>query len=208
MKCLNSTLLAAAAAASLLFATTSAFAGQNISASVYDSRAALSAQTAELATVVAVRSVEIQNTGSNPGTYIGATVGAVGGYALTRGSTSYAARGLGGVLGGVAGGAVGQSLGNRAGPHHAVQIFVQRYMQNGRPYSQLTSVVEADDQGEFRPGDRVLLVRGREGFSVVKVAVATGTVSHDTEETNDRPREAYVTGTASGGVGDLTGEQP
>jgi outer membrane lipoprotein SlyB len=189
----------------LVLATTPAFAGQNISANVYDSRAALSSQTAELATVVATRPVEIRNSGSNPGTFVGATVGAVGGYALTRGSTSYAARGLGGVLGGVVGGAVGQSLGNRAGPHHAVQIFVQRYMQNGRPYSQLTSVVEADDQGEFRPGERVLLVRGREGLSVVKVAVATGTSSGGIgPDTDDRAVGSYATGTTSGGLG----EQP
>lgn len=188
----------------LVLATTPALAGQNISANVFDSRAALSAQTAELATVVATRPVEIRNSGSNPGTFVGATVGAVGGYALTRGSTSYAARGLGGVLGGVVGGAVGQSLGNRAGPHHAVQIFVQRYMQNGRPYSQLTSVVEADDQG-IRPGDRVLLVRGREGLSVVKVATATGTASGGIgPDTDDRAVGSYATGTTSGGLG----EQP
>lgn len=162
----------------------SAHASQNISANVYDSRAALSAQTAELATVVATRPVEIQNTGTNAGTYIGAVTGGVGAYALTHGSTSYAARGLGGVLGGVVGGAVGQSIGNRAGPHRAVQIFVQRYMSNGRPYSQLTSVVEADDQG-IRPGDRVLLVRGRNGFSVVRT---------------DAPQQVYATGGGSDAV--------
>lgn len=155
----------------LVLATTPALAGQNISANVYDSRSALSAQSAELATVVAVRDVQIQNTGTNAGTYVGATVGAAGGYALARGSSPYVARGLGGVLGGVMGGAVGQSLGNKTGPHHALQIFVQRYQQNGRPYAQLTSVVEADDQGSFRPGDRVLLVRGRGGFSVVRADV-------------------------------------
>lgn len=157
--------------AALVLATTPAIAGQNISANVYDSHAALSAQTAELATVVATRPVVIQTTGTNVGTYVGAVAGGVGGYALTRGSHSYAARGLGGALGGVLGGAVGQSLGNRAGPHHAVQIFVQRYQPNGRPYAQLTSVVEADDQGTFRPGDQVLVVRGRTGFSVVRADV-------------------------------------
>ena len=155
----------------LMLATAPAFAGQNISANVYDSRSALSAQTAELATVVAVRDVQVKNTGSNPGTYIGATVGAVGGYSLARGSNSYVARGLGGVLGGALGGAAGQTLGNMSGPHHALQIFVQRYQQNGRPFGQLTSVVEADDQGTFRPGDRVLLVRGRNGFSIVRADV-------------------------------------
>lgn len=157
--------------ASVALVTLPAFAGQNISANVYDSRASLSAQTAELATVVAVRDVQIQNTGTNTGTYVGATVGAAGGYALARGSNSYATRTLGSVLGGVGGGVVGQSFVNHAGPHHALQIFVLRYQQNGRPYSQLTSVVEADDQGTFRPGDRVLLVRGRNGFSVVRADV-------------------------------------
>lgn len=154
----------------LVFATLPAFA-QNISANVYSSNAALSQEQAELARVVAVRPVTIQNTGTNAGTYVGATVGSVSGYALTRGSNNYAARGLGSVLGGVVGGAVGQSLGNKTGPHQAVQIFVQRYQSNGRPYPQLTGVVEADDQG-IRPGDQVLLVRGRNGFSVVRAGVA------------------------------------
>lgn len=170
------------ALASLLVLTAPAFAGQNISANVYDSRSALSAQSAELATVVAVRDVQIKNTGSNPGTYIGATVGAAGGYALVRGSNSFTAHALGGVLGGVAGGAAGQTLGNMTGPKHALQIFVQRYQQNGRPYSQLTSVVEADDQGTFRPGDRVLLVRGRNGFSVVRADVQPETPASQMDE--------------------------
>ena len=152
----------------LVLATAPAFAGQNISANVYDSRAALSAESAELATVVAVRPVTIKNTGtSNPGTYIGAVVGGAGGYALVHGSHSFATRGLGTVLGGLAGGAVGQTIGNSMGPKQAVQIFVQRTGYNGRPMPQLTGVVEADDQG-IRPGDRVLLVRGRNGFSIVR----------------------------------------
>ena len=155
--------------AGLVFAITPAFA-QNISADVYSSNAALSQEQAELARVIAVRPVIIKNSGTNAGTWVGATVGTTTGYALTRGSNNYAARGLGSVLGGVVGGAVGQSLGNSTGPHQAVQIFVQRYQSNGRPYPQLTGVVEADDQG-IRPGDQVLLVRGRNGFSIVRAGV-------------------------------------
>lgn len=178
-------------AALLLALATPAVAGQNISANVYDSRSALSAQTAELATVVAVRDVQIKNTGSNPGTYIGATVGAAGGYALSRGSSSFTAHMLGGVLGGAMGGAAGQTIGNMSGPHHALQIFVQRYQMNGRPYPQLTSVVEADDQGSFRPGDRVLLVRGRNGLSIVRADV------------QPEPAQTDVRGPGSYGVGVL-----
>jgi outer membrane lipoprotein SlyB len=153
----------------LIVATAPAF-GQNISANVYDSRAALSAETAEVATVVAVRPVLIKNTGPNVGSAIGATLGATTGYALTQHSTSYAPRVLGSVLGGAVGGAVGQGAFNASGPHHAVQVFVQRYMPNGRPYPQLTGVVEADDQGGFQPGQRVLLVRGRNGLSIEALA--------------------------------------
>lgn len=180
-------------AALLLALATPAVAGQNISANVYDSRSALSAQTAELATVVAVRDVQIKNTGSNPGTYIGATVGAAGGYALSRGSSSFTAHMLGGVLGGAMGGAAGQTIGNMSGPHHALQIFVQRYQMNGRPYPQLTSVVEADDQGSFRPGDRVLLVRGRNGLSIVRADV----------QPEPQPAQTDVRGPGSYGVGVL-----
>jgi outer membrane lipoprotein SlyB len=153
----------------LILATAPAF-GQNISANIYDSRAALSAETAEIATVVAVRPVLIKNTGSNTGTYLGATVGSVTGYALTAHSSNYASRALGSVVGGVVGGAVGQGAFNSTGPHRAVQVFVQRYMPNGRPYPQLTGVVEADDQGGFQPGQRVLLVRGRNGLSIEALA--------------------------------------
>lgn len=144
---------------------------QNISANVYDSRQALSAETAEIATVVAVRPVLIKNTGTtNTGMYLGAAVGGATGIALTAHLRSYAPRVLGSVVGGVVGGAVGQSAFNASGPHHAVQVFVQRYQPNGRPYPQLTGVVEADDQGGFQPGQRVLLVRGRNGLSIEALA--------------------------------------
>lgn len=157
-------------ASALVLATSSAFASQNYSANIYDSRAALSAQTAELGTVVMTRPVVLKSSGANPGTFIGATVGGAAGYSLARGSSSTFGRIAAGSLGGVLGGAAGQTLGN-AGVHHAIQIFVQRYQPNGRPYPQLTSVVEADDQGTFRPGDRVLLVRGRNGLSIVRADV-------------------------------------
>lgn len=151
----------------LVLATAPAFAGQNISASVYDSRAALSAESAELATVVAIRPVVIKNSGANTGTYVGGAIGGATGYALTSRTHSFAAKTVGSLLGGVTGAAIGQGAMNARGPSTAVQIFVQRTGYNGRPFPQLTGVVEADDQG-IRPGDRVLLVRGRNGFSIVR----------------------------------------
>lgn len=142
-------------------------AAQNISANVYDSRSALSAESAELASVVAVRPVVIRNSGPNTGSYVGAAVGGATGYALTSRTHSIAAKTVGSLLGGVTGAAIGQGAINARGPSHAVQIFVQRTLPNGRPSSQLIGVVEADDQG-IRPGDRVLLVRGRQGYSIVR----------------------------------------
>lgn len=140
---------------------------QSISANVYSPNAALSQESAERATVVAIRPVTLQRTGPNNYTWVGAAVGTTAGYALSRGSSSYAARGVGSLLGGVVGGAVGQSLGNTGGPHTGIQILVQRTFSNGRPNPQLIGVVEADDQG-IRAGDHVFLMRGRNGFSIVR----------------------------------------
>jgi outer membrane lipoprotein SlyB len=144
----------------------SALAGQNTSANVFDSRSALASQQAEIATVVAIRPVQIKDTGTNKGTYLGGAVGGATGYALTRNASS-SMRGVGSILGLAGGAAVGQAVGNRVGSHPAVQIFVQRYDHQGRPSGSLTSVVEDDDQG-IRTGDRVLLVRSRQGFSIVR----------------------------------------
>ena len=134
------------------------------SAGVFDSRQALQAQQAQLARVVAIRPVQIKNTGRNTGTIVGATVGGTSGYALTRNAHSGSARVLGTVIGGALGGAVGQTVINAHGNHSAVQIFVQ--VEGSRPGSPLIGVVEDDDQG-LQTGEQVLLVRSRGAYSVV-----------------------------------------
>jgi len=140
---------------------------QNTSANIYQSRAALTGEQAELVTIVSVRQVLIQNSGPNAGTFLGGTTGSIVGYAVTSGSRNYGARSLGTVIGGATGAAVGTAVANNASTHPAIQVFVQRFDSYGRPYPQLTAVVQDDDQPGIRAGAQAMLVRDPNGLSVV-----------------------------------------
>jgi len=149
----------------------------NTSGLVYSSQGALTAQTATLAKVVAIRQVQIQvQPNGHTSVYLGTAVGAAGGYLVTRNATG-PVRGLGTIIGGVAGGAIANGVASHPKIRAGIQIFVQRLDGNGRPNSsQLTSVVQDNDQ-PIRVGQEVLLVRSRDGFNVAPLDPAASVES-------------------------------
>lgn len=105
--------------------------------------------TVEYGTVDAVRFVRIEGTRSLVGPVAGAAVGGLAGSAVGGGT----GRSIATVLGAVAGGAAGSAIENRATSAPGVEVTVR--LQNG----QLISIVQEDENDNFRPGDWVRVIR-------------------------------------------------
>lgn len=117
------------------------------SASVYGRHETGREQTVRMATVEAVRQVQIQGSRSQVGTIAGGVVGGIAGSTVGEGRGSA----VGAVLGGVAGGVAGSAIEEGATRKDGIEITVK--MDSG----ELRAIVqEADEQ--FKIGDRVRLL--------------------------------------------------
>ena len=101
--------------------------------------------------------VEVKTAGS--GGQVGATIGAVAGYALTDGRDRW----LGGLLGGVLGGAAGKAADRRARKKKGWQLII-RMEETGEEIG----VQLPGKKQEHNPGDRVRLLTGPAGETQVK----------------------------------------
>lgn len=101
------------------------------------------------ATVESVRPVQLEGTRSPVGTIAGAVLGGIVGSTLGRGRGSDAGVVLGAVVGGAAGSAVEEGATRRPGLEVTVRL------DNG----EYRAVVQEDVGDDFRPGDRVRLLR-------------------------------------------------
>jgi outer membrane lipoprotein SlyB len=117
------------------------------SANVYGRHETGREQTVRMATVEAVRQVEIQGSRSQVGTVAGGVVGGIAGSTVGHGRGSAVGAVLGGVAGGVAGSAIEEGTTRKDG----LEITVK--MDSG----ELRAIVqEADEQ--FQVGERVRLL--------------------------------------------------
>lgn len=117
------------------------------SASVYGRHETGREQTVRMATVEAVRQVQIQGSRSQVGTIAGGVVGGIAGSTVGEGRGSA----VGAVLGGVAGGVAGSTIEEGATRKDGIEITVK--MDSG----ELRAIVqEADEQ--FKIGERVRLL--------------------------------------------------
>ncbi|MGK0673848.1 MAG: glycine zipper 2TM domain-containing protein [Halothiobacillaceae bacterium] len=130
----------------------------SLSGGVYSRDQARMAQDVEYGRVEAVRVVTVEGTKSNIGTGAGAIAGGVVGSGIGSGSTTRTVGTLAGaIIGGMAGAAAEEGLTRQEG----LEITVR--LDSGRTIA----VVQAADV-QFRPGDRVRVVYGRDG--TVRVA--------------------------------------
>ena len=117
------------------------------SANVYGRHETGREQTVRMATVEAVRQVEIQGSRSQVGPIAGGVVGGIAGSTVGHGRGSA----VGAVLGGVAGGVAGSAIEEGATRKNGLEITVK--LDSG----ELRAIVqEADEQ--FKPGERVRLL--------------------------------------------------
>lgn len=149
------TALAVAALAGLL----AGCAHPHTSASEYTAGQVGREQTVRLATVEAVRIVQIDKGQTGVGTGAGAVVGGVAGSNIGQGKGAV----VGAVLGAVAGGIAGQSIENNASKQEGLEITVR--LENG----ELRAIVQANDGQQFQPGERVRLLSGAGGTRVSKL---------------------------------------
>ena len=109
--------------------------------------------------VVSVEQTVVEVKSSGSGAQVGATVGAVAGYALADGRDRW----LGGLLGGVLGGAAGKAAGNRARKKKGWQLII-RLEETGEEIG----VQVVGKKKEHGVGDRVRLMTGPGGETQVK----------------------------------------
>ena len=109
--------------------------------------------------VVSVEQAVVEVRATSSGAQVGATIGAVAGYALADGRDRW----LGGLLGGVLGGAAGKAAGNRARKKKGWQLII-RLEETGEEIG----VQVAGKKKEHSVGDRVRLMTGPGGETQVK----------------------------------------
>ncbi|MEW5973425.1 MAG: glycine zipper 2TM domain-containing protein [Pseudomonadota bacterium] len=142
-----------------LLAAVVALAGcaSSLSGASYSRDQARVAQEVEYGRVEAVRVVAIEGTKSNIGTGAGAIAGGVAGAGIGSGSTTRTVGALAGaIIGGMAGAAAEEGITRQDG----LEITVR--LDSGRTIA----VVQAADV-QFRPGDRVRVLYGRDGTTRV-----------------------------------------
>ncbi len=115
----------------------------------YERAEARRAMTVQYGTVEAVRGVQLEGTKTPVGPLAGAAVGGIAGSTIGGGRGQAAATILGAVAGGVAGAAIEEGATRRPG----VEVTV--VMPNG----QMIAVVQEDGGENFRPGERVRILR-------------------------------------------------
>lgn len=115
----------------------------------YERAEARRAMTVEYGTVEAVRAVRLEGTKTAIGPVAGAAVGGIAGSGIGGGRGQAVATVIGAVAGGVAGAAIEEGTTRKPG----VEVTVR--LQSGR----LLAVVQEDEGEEFRPGERVRVVR-------------------------------------------------
>lgn len=129
----------------------------SLSGASYSRDQARVAQEVEYGRVEAVRVVAIEGTKSNIGTGAGAIAGGVAGAGIGSGSTTRTVGALAGaIIGGMAGAAAEEGITRQDG----LEITVR--LDSGRTIA----VVQAADV-QFRPGDRVRVLYGRDGTTRV-----------------------------------------
>ncbi|MEW6728949.1 MAG: glycine zipper 2TM domain-containing protein [Pseudomonadota bacterium] len=129
----------------------------SLSGGAYSRDQARVAQEVEYGRVEAVRVVAIEGTKSNIGTGAGAIAGGVAGSGIGSGSTTRTVGALAGaIIGGMAGAAAEEGITRQDG----LEITVR--LDSGRTIA----VVQAADV-QFRPGDRVRVLYGRDGTTRV-----------------------------------------
>lgn len=129
----------------------------SLSGGAYSRDQARVAQEVEYGRVEAVRGVAIEGTKSNIGTGAGAIAGGVAGAGIGSGSTTRTIGALAGaIIGGMAGAAAEEGITRQDG----LEITVR--LDSGRTIA----VVQAADV-QFRPGDRVRVLYGRDGTTRV-----------------------------------------
>jgi outer membrane lipoprotein SlyB len=127
------------------------------SSRIYTPSQARTAYDVHYGEVIDVRVVTIQGEPGILGTWGGASVGrAAGAVGASPGNTSILARAAGGIAGAVAGRAIERKIREDEGLEITVQI-------DG---AGAIAVVQADDI-DFEPGDRVRVIRGRDGSARV-----------------------------------------
>ena len=109
--------------------------------------------------IVSVRRVVVEQRGSGTGSYAGATVGAVAGYALADGRDRWLGSLIGGALGGLAGGAAGKAARKKKGWELIIRL------ESGEEIG----IQEVGKKQRFQPGDRVRLMSGGGKTEVVKI---------------------------------------
>ncbi|NMG04778.1 glycine zipper 2TM domain-containing protein [Azoarcus taiwanensis] len=145
MTIFRSTGLAVVAAASLVMAGCAS----GLGGGTYERAEARRAMTVQYGSVEAVRRVQIEGTKTPVGPVAGAAVGGIAGSGVGGGRGRGIATVLGAVAGGVAGAAIEEGVTRRTG----VEVTVR--LSNG----QLLAVVQEDGGENFRPGERVRVLR-------------------------------------------------
>ena len=145
MSVFRSTGLLLVAAASLLLAGCAS----GLGGSTYERAETRRAMTVQYGTVEAVRRVQIEGTKTPVGPVAGAAVGGIAGSGVGGGRGQGIATVIGAVAGGVAGAAIEEGVTRRAG----IEVTVRQ--ANG----QVIAVVQEDGGENFRPGERVRVLR-------------------------------------------------
>ena len=115
-------------------------------------------QTAELGTILKVRTVTIEGRRSHLGQYAGAVIG--GASALPKGGANSAGKALGVAAASTVGAIVGEGAEEYLTRHQAQEITVE--MKNGN-----VVVIVQESPPEYQAGDRVEVIHGPGGARVV-----------------------------------------
>ena len=139
--------LRAAALAALAALTLAGCAG-GLGGGTYERGEARRAMTVQFGTVESVRAVVLEGTRSQIGTVAGAAVGGIAGSGVGSGRGAAAAT-VCAVVGGVVGAAVEAGVTRRPGVESTVHLDAGQYL----------AVIQEDEGENFRPGERVRLLR-------------------------------------------------
>lgn len=122
---------------------------QGLGGGTYSRGEARRAMTVQFGTVDSVRAVRLEGTKTPIGSVAGAAVGGIAGSSVGGGRGAAVAT----VIGAVAGGVAGSALEEGATRTDGVEVTVR--LDNG----QYLAVVQADQGEQFRPGERVRVLR-------------------------------------------------
>lgn len=122
---------------------------QGLGGGAYSRTEARRAMVVQFGTIESVRAVQLEGTKTPVGSLAGAAVGGIAGSSIGGGRGAAVATVLGAVAGGVAGAAVEEGATRTPG----VEVTVR--LDNG----QFLAVVQADEGEQFRPGERVRVLR-------------------------------------------------